>query len=177
MITRAIIVIAGAIAILFTVASHARADTCTQPMTTICTTRMCFPMTPTCNKCTAESICTRDDGTVYVKAIDDHAISGTFTFTMEKIAGKVGMASWYGYESGTQTASGQRFNPKKMTCAMRTHKWRWVTVTVIATGKSARCWVNDYGPAKRTRRLIDVAMAVAEALDFKSAGTARVRVE
>lgn len=88
-----------------------------------------------------------------------------------------GIASWYGSESGNRTASGERFDPHKMTCAMRTHNWRWVTVTVLATGKTARCWVNDYGPAKRTGRLLDASDAVAKALGFKSAGLARVSVQ
>jgi rare lipoprotein A len=88
-----------------------------------------------------------------------------------------GMASWYGAESGSQTASGQRFNPEGSTCAMRTHSWHWVTVTVIATGASARCYVNDFGPAARTGRLIDVSHGIAHQLGFVSAGVARVRVE
>jgi rare lipoprotein A len=88
-----------------------------------------------------------------------------------------GMASWYGAESGTKTASGQRFNPEGETCAMRTHAWRWVTVTAIANGASARCYVNDFGPAARTGRLIDVSLGVARRLKFVGAGVARVSVQ
>jgi rare lipoprotein A len=91
--------------------------------------------------------------------------------------GQEGMASWYGAESGSQTASGQRFNPEGSTCAMRTHVWRWVTVTVIATGASARCYVNDFGPDARTGRLIDVSYGIARQLKFVGAGVARVRVQ
>lgn len=88
-----------------------------------------------------------------------------------------GRASWYGSESGNKTASGERFIPMGMTCAMRTHNWRVVTVTVVSTGKSARCRVNDYGPAAYTGRLIDVSQGVAIVLDFVNAGVVRVRVE
>lgn len=88
-----------------------------------------------------------------------------------------GIASHYGRESGPKTASGERFDPRKQTCAMRTHNWRWVTVTNLRNSKSIRCWVNDFGPAARTRRLIDVSTAGAYALDFHGAGLARVRVE
>lgn len=88
-----------------------------------------------------------------------------------------GQASWYGTESGTRTASGQHFNPEGSTCAMRTHAWRWVTVTVLATGVSARCYVNDFGPAAWTGRLIDVSHGIARQLGFVGAGHARVRVQ
>lgn len=90
---------------------------------------------------------------------------------------ETGIASWYGFESGRRTASGERFDPHGLTCAMRTHAWHTVTVTVIATGASARCRVNDYGPARRTGRLIDVSLGTARALGFVKAGTAKVRVE
>jgi rare lipoprotein A len=88
-----------------------------------------------------------------------------------------GRASWYGAESGTQTSSGQRFDPEGNTCAMRTHNWRWVRVTVIATGATARCYVNDFGPAAWTGKLIDVSHGIARQLGFVGAGVARVRVE
>ena len=88
-----------------------------------------------------------------------------------------GIASWYGSESGIRTASGERFHPNAMTCAMRTHNWRVVRVTVLATGKSASCRVIDYGPAARTGRLIDVSHGMALELGFVGQGLARVRVE
>lgn len=88
-----------------------------------------------------------------------------------------GMASWYGAESGRHTASGERFNPQGATCAMRTHSWRWVMVTVLATGRTARCRVNDFGPAKRTGRIIDVSHGIARELGFAGAGVAWVRVQ
>jgi rare lipoprotein A len=88
-----------------------------------------------------------------------------------------GIASWYGSESGRATASGERFHPDAMTCAMRTHNWHVVRVTVLATGKSASCRINDYGPAARTGRLIDVSHGMAVELGFVGQGLARVRVE
>lgn len=90
---------------------------------------------------------------------------------------ETGLASHYGRESGPKTASGEPFNPDKLTCAMRTHNWRWVTVTNKANGKSIRCWVNDFGPAAWTGKIIDVSTAAAKALGFYSAGVARVMVE
>lgn len=90
---------------------------------------------------------------------------------------ETGLASWYGAESGRRTASGERFEPAGMTCAMRTRAWRTVLVTVLATGRSAHCRVNDYGPAKRTGRLIDVSHGVATRLGFVRAGVVRVSVQ
>lgn len=60
---------------------------------------------------------------------------------------------------------------------MRTHNWRWVTVTVLATGKSIRCWVNDYGPALWTGKLIDVSAGGAKELGFHGRGIAKVSVQ
>jgi rare lipoprotein A (peptidoglycan hydrolase) len=59
---------------------------------------------------------------------------------------------------------------------MRTRRWRWVVVTVLATGRSARCYVNDYGPAASTGRLIVVSHGVAGQFGFAGRGTARVQV-
>lgn len=88
-----------------------------------------------------------------------------------------GMASHYGRESGPHTASGQRFDPSKLTCAMRTYAWRWVTVTNLRNGKAIRCWVNDFGPAAWTGRIIDISTAGALELGFHAAGVTWVRVE
>jgi len=93
---------------------------------------------------------------------------------------ETGMASWYGSESGSHTASGERFNPNGMTCAMRSYRRgqkRTVTVTVLSTGKSASCRVNDHGPAAWTGKIIDVSAGMARVLGFYSAGVARVRIE
>lgn len=88
-----------------------------------------------------------------------------------------GPASHYGRESGPRTASGERFDPDKLTCAMRTYAWRWVTVTNLRNGRSIRCWVNDFGPAAWTGRIIDISTAGAHALGFHAAGVTRVRVD
>ena len=89
-----------------------------------------------------------------------------------------GMASYYGRQHhGLRTASGERFNMNAMTCAMRVRRFgHSVTVTALSTGRSATCRVNDFGPASRTGRIIDVSAAMAGALGFKHRGTARVEV-
>lgn len=105
------------------------------------------------------------------------ALAGALCCASTMARSAEGPASWYGAESGTRTASGQRFDPEGSTCAMRTHAWRWVTVTMLSTGRSERCYVNDYGPAARTGRLIDVSKGVARRLGFVGAGVARVSVQ
>lgn len=108
------------------------------------------------------------------QAQDSYPVTGRFTFSSTY----TGVASWYGYESGTQTASGRKFNPHEMTCAMRRRDWgRVLLVTVIETGASAECTLTDYGPAKSTGRIIDVSEAMAKKLGFHKRGIVRVRIE
>ncbi len=97
---------------------------------------------------------------------------------MASAKAETGIASFYGGKHhGRLTASGERFNANAMTCAMRRRDWGVVvTVTVLATGRTARCRVNDYGPAKWTGRIIDVSHGMARALGFERAGLARVSV-
>jgi rare lipoprotein A (peptidoglycan hydrolase) len=86
------------------------------------------------------------------------------------------LASWYGFESGTVTASGARFNPHAMTCAY----WYAPFGTILRVtyqGKPMLCTVNDRGPAKWTGRGIDLSMGMAEAIGLKNAGVGRVTVE
>ena len=86
-------------------------------------------------------------------------------------------ASWYGFESGSITASGERFNPHAFTAAMpsRSHlgeRWR------VSIGKrSVVVRVNDYGPAKWTKRGIDLSQAAFAALAPLGQGTATVCLE
>ena len=56
-----------------------------------------------------------------------------------------GMASYYGNESGSKTASGQRFNENAMTCAHRSLPFG-TKLRVIHRGQSVVVTVNDRGP-------------------------------
>lgn len=113
----------------------------------------------------------------YARAQDNNPFSGATEITISLTRTQTGMATWYGAESGNRTSSGARFNPEGDTCAMRSHAYRWVTVTVVRTGKSARCYQNDFGPARHTGNLIDVSHGVARRLGMLSAGRVRVVVE
>jgi rare lipoprotein A len=88
-----------------------------------------------------------------------------------------GMASYYGSESGSQTASGARFNPNAMTAAHRTLPFGTkVRVTNKNNGRSVVVTINDRGPFIRGR-IIDLSTAAAGVIGMKGAGVARVTVE
>src|ERR1700710_925645 len=63
-----------------------------------------------------------------------------------------GMASYYGNESGSKTASGQRFNQNAMTAAHRTLPFG-TRLRVTHNGNSVVVTVNDRGPFIRGRVL------------------------
>ena len=90
--------------------------------------------------------------------------------------GVVGVASFYGAESGTRTASGARFDPMAMTAAHRSLPFGAVlVVTAQRTGRSVRVTVTDRGPYIRGR-MLDLSRGAAEQLGIIRAGTARVCV-
>lgn len=87
-----------------------------------------------------------------------------------------GMASFYSDKlEGRKTASGEPYDPKKMTCAHRKLPFGTVlAVERLKNGKVARCTVNDRGPFHE-KRIIDVSRAVAEAIDLDGVGKVRLR--
>jgi rare lipoprotein A len=86
-----------------------------------------------------------------------------------------GMASYYGNESGSKTASGQRFNQNAMTCAHRTLPFG-TKLRVTHGGQSVVVTVNDRGPFVRGR-VLDLSTAAARAVGLTSAGVGRVTAE
>jgi rare lipoprotein A len=71
------------------------------------------------------------------------------------------MASYYGNESGSQTASGARFVASAMTAAHRTLPFGTkVRVTNKANGRSVVVTINDRGPFVRGR-IIDQSTGAA----------------
>jgi peptidoglycan lytic transglycosylase len=97
---------------------------------------------------------------------------------------EVGIASWYGHESGRMTANGEAFNPNGLTAA---HKYlpipMFVQVTNLENGKAIIVRVNDRGPfpadetLRSGDRILDLSMGAAKRLGFYAKGTAMVRVE
>lgn len=90
----------------------------------------------------------------------------------------VGTASWYGDAfHGRRTANGEIFDKGSISAAHPTLPLpSYVRVTNINNGRSMIVRVNDRGPY-HGGRVMDVSQRVAETLDFRRAGTARVRVD
>jgi len=91
---------------------------------------------------------------------------------------ETGIASWYGPGfHGKKTANGERYNMNELTAAHKTLQMpSLVRVTNLENGKSVIVRVNDRGPFSRGR-IMDVSSKAADLLDFKRAGTAKVRLQ
>ena len=89
----------------------------------------------------------------------------------------LGYASWYGSESGNQTANGERFRPKAVTAAHTTLPLpSYVEVTSLDSGRTILVRINDRGPFARNGRIIDLSRGAAEQLGMHVQGVAPVRV-
>jgi rare lipoprotein A len=89
-----------------------------------------------------------------------------------------GYASWYGAAlAGRRTASGERFDPGKMTAAHRTLAFgTWVEVRRVDGEGSVRVRITDRGPFGHEDRIIDLSRAAAGKLGMLKAGVARVEL-
>jgi rare lipoprotein A len=86
-----------------------------------------------------------------------------------------GMASYYGNESGSRTASGQRMNASAMTCAHRSLPFG-TKLRVTHGGHSVIVTVNDRGPFIRGR-VLDLSTGAARVIGLTGAGVGRVTAE
>ena len=88
-----------------------------------------------------------------------------------------GHASYYGKElAGNRTASGERFDPARLTAAHRTLPiGSRVRVTNPRTGADVIVRINDRGPF-HGNRVIDLSTAAARSIGLLKAGTGRVRL-
>jgi rare lipoprotein A len=88
-----------------------------------------------------------------------------------------GMASYYSYEGGNRTATGERFNPQGFTAAHRSLPFgTLVRVTNTGNGRSVVVRINDRGPFIRGR-VIDLSLGAARELGMISSGVAAVKLE
>jgi rare lipoprotein A len=85
-----------------------------------------------------------------------------------------GVASFYGNESGSQTASGQRFNENAMTCAHRSLPFG-TKLRVTHGSHSVVVTVNDRGPFVHGR-VLDLSTAAARALGIEGLGQVTAEV-
>jgi len=87
------------------------------------------------------------------------------------------MASYYGSESGSRTASGAHFNPGAMTAAHRSLPFGTrVRVTNRRNGRSVVVTINDRGPFIRGR-VIDLSSGAAGVIGMRGSGVAPVSLE
>jgi rare lipoprotein A len=86
-----------------------------------------------------------------------------------------GIASFYGNESGRQTASGQRFNQEAMTAAHRTLPFG-TKLRVTHGGRSVVVTVNDRGPFVHGR-VLDLSTGAARVIGLTGAGVGQVVAE
>ena len=89
-----------------------------------------------------------------------------------------GKASYYGDSfKGKRTASGEIYNPRKLTAAHRTLPFGTrVRVTNLFNDKSVIVRINDRGPFIKSR-IIDLSRAAAEKLDMIDNGVIEVLIE
>lgn len=106
-----------------------------------------------------------------------YSVRGTaYTPVADPAYDRVGYATWYGPESGDQTANGERFRPDGISAAHTTLPLpSYVEVTALDTGRRILVRVNDRGPFARGR-LIDLSRGAAEQLGVRAQGVAPVRV-
>jgi rare lipoprotein A len=88
-----------------------------------------------------------------------------------------GLASFYSDAlQGNRTASGERFDQKKLTAAHPDLPFgTWVRVQHLETGREVVVRINDRGPFIKGR-VIDLSRRAAEQLGMVNAGLAPVRV-
>ena len=88
------------------------------------------------------------------------------------------MASWYGAAfHGRRTANGEVYDMASLSAAHPTMPLpSYARVTNLGNGYSVIVRVNDRGPY-HAGRVMDVSSRVADVLDMKAMGTARVKVD
>ena len=107
-----------------------------------------------------------------------YKIAGKTYVPSEKPYAVVGSASWYGADfHGRRTANGEIFDRGSFSAAHPTMPLpSYARVTNLRNAHSIVVRVNDRGPY-HGGRVMDVSERVADALDFRSSGTANVKIE
>jgi rare lipoprotein A len=87
----------------------------------------------------------------------------------------VGLASFY--DEGSETASGEKFDPQELTAAHPTLPFGTrLRVTNVTNGRSVVVRVNDRGPFV-SGRVVDVSRSAAQSLDMIGRGTTKVKID
>ncbi|MEA2861759.1 MAG: rare lipoprotein [Methylobacteriaceae bacterium] len=107
-----------------------------------------------------------------------YVVAGQTYYPTERTSASVGLASYYGTAfHGRRTANGEVFDRESVSAAHPTMPLpSYARVTNLRNRNSIIVRVNDRGPY-HPGRIMDVSERVAEALEFRRVGTARVKVE
>jgi rare lipoprotein A len=107
-----------------------------------------------------------------------YVVAGQTYYPSERTYAAFGLASYYGTAfHGRRTANGEVFDRESISAAHPTMPLpSYARVTNLRNRSSIIVRVNDRGPY-HPGRIMDVSQRVAEALEFKRVGTARVKVE
>ena len=107
-----------------------------------------------------------------------YTIAGQTYYPSERRVTQVGLASWYGDAfHGRLTANGEIYDRDSFTAAHPTMPLpSYARVTNLRNNTSMIVRVNDRGPY-HSNRIMDVSRRVADALDIRRNGTAKVKVE
>ena len=107
-----------------------------------------------------------------------YTVAGQTYYPSERHITQIGNASWYGDAfHGRLTANGEIYDRNGFTAAHPTLPLpSYARVTNLRNNTSMIVRVNDRGPYA-SNRIMDLSGGVADALDIKRSGTARVKVE
>jgi rare lipoprotein A len=107
-----------------------------------------------------------------------YTVGGITYYPSERTHAAVGLASYYGTAfHGRRTANGEVFDRESISAAHPTMPLpSYARVTNLRNQSSMIVRVNDRGPY-HPGRIMDVSERVAEALEFRRSGTAKVKVE
>jgi rare lipoprotein A len=102
----------------------------------------------------------------------------TAIISTQTSAAEVGIAAYYSSVfSGKKTASGQRYDPNKLTAAHKTLAFgTQVKVTHLINDQSVIVTITDRGPYTKNR-IIDLSYAAAKEIDLIKAGISKVRLD
>ncbi len=106
-----------------------------------------------------------------------YKVRGVMYYPLRSASGyqEIGIASWYGSESGNRTAMGTRFIPHNLTAAHKTLPLpSKVRVTNLDNGRHVDVIVNDRGPFKKGR-VIDLSHGAAKKIGLH--GVSKVKIE
>lgn len=128
---------------------------------------------------TSDKTASLDTGSAHYKIGKPYKIAGNWYYPKEDLTyNETGLASWYGDKfHGRRTANGEIYDQTQMTAAHKTLPMPVMArVTNLENGKQIIVKINDRGPFVQGR-IIDLSSRAAEALAFRQAGVAKVRVE